>query len=83
MFPVKGTGNATSYKDILDNSVLSTLWYQFGVGPFLLQHDSALVHKASFVKTPFDQFGVEELKWSEPQRPDSKSTKNPWNYLKC
>jgi hypothetical protein len=43
---LKGNLNATAYIDILYNSVLSTLWQQFGEGPFLFQHDNAPVHKA-------------------------------------
>jgi hypothetical protein len=44
LVPVKGNLNA----DILDNSVLPTLWQQFGEGPFLFQHDSVSMHKARF-----------------------------------
>ena len=48
LVPVKRILNASSYQIILDNSMLRTLWKQFGEGPFLFQHDCApqsKVHK--------------------------------------
>jgi hypothetical protein len=52
-----------SIQDILDDSVLPTLWQHFGEGPFLFQHDNAPVHKARSIQKVYLEMGVKELDW--------------------
>ena len=59
-----GLGPLLSEKDNVNATVytLPTLWKQFGEGPFPVQQDCAPMHKASSIKTVFDEFGEKKLR---------------------
>jgi hypothetical protein len=58
------------------NHTSTSLWQQFGEGPFLFQHDNVPVHKAKSIQKWFVKISVEELDW-----PTQSPELNPMEHL--
>ena len=57
LVPVKGSLNASADQNILDDSMIPTLWDQFGAGPFLFNMTGHQWTKQRTMKTWMEESG--------------------------
>lgn len=79
---MKGNFYDSAYKDILDYSVLPTLYQEFEEEPFPFQHGNEPVHKYRFIKKCFSQLIMEEPDWPA-QNADLNPIQHIWDELEC
>ena len=51
------------YVNILDNSMLPTMWQRFGIAHFRSQHNNAPVHKVKAIASWFQDNRVDVVNW--------------------
>ena len=77
---VNGSMNSEVYANILENSMLPTLWQQFGIGPFLYQYDNAPVHKTKVIALWFEDNQTDVMNLAA-QNLDLNSIRHLWGEL--
>lgn len=71
---------ADYYKDILQESLIPSMYTFFPNGNMTFQHDNAPAHTARLTKKFFEDKNIKNMFWPD-QSPDLNPIENRWHYV--